>query len=645
MFCKTRQIPAFLAAVAAAAAVGVTSPGDAQEIQEWGQNDGADVLARGPLHEAFAEVVPYDPQPGMIVSEAPPKPIEELVPEQKPEGEGYEWIGGYWAWDDDRNDFLWISGVWRIPPPETQWVPGYWIEAQGGWQWVSGYWAPLGNEQAYSVEYLPAPPATLEVGPSSPAPSDDYFWTSGYWVRYQGHYVWRAGHWSQARTSWIWIPARYVWTPRGCVYVPGHWDYTLQRRGLCFSPVYFHRPIYLHVGFRFRPRVVIYGNLLHQHLFCRPRYGHYYFGDYYASRYEGIGIYPWFSFSLGQRACQPIYSYHRWYFHDRDPDWADRVHRWHRYHRDHERARPPHTLAELHRVARHSADGDRGGRHPLVGSLSDQRHKDRLPVRLEPVSRERLKDLAERNHRLRELTDRRADVERIIREKTGHGSEQRPGRVVLPESSVRRGGDRLAGDRSSPPPRLDGHRLPDRSAVIDRLRQQDTRRTAPAFERPKRTEGPAATHRVEPNRPSARPSLPSFHERSSSRGPSSSKSLSELRERLRSRPDSPGPSVDRTRPTPSIRLDRNRPSSSSASDASRIHRRPSPPSSASSLRFRGRSDDAKPSVSSNRSGGGSLRFGGDSNRSSGSSHRGGNDRSHGSRDRGGNHGGDRGGRR
>ena len=97
--------------------------------------------------------------------------------------------------------------------------------------------------------------------------------------------LWRTGYWALARTLWVWVPARYVWTPGGCVYVPGHWDYTAGR-GVSFCPVYFHRPIYLHVGFRFTPSVVIYSNVLHQHLFCRPRYGHYYFGDYYASRDE-----------------------------------------------------------------------------------------------------------------------------------------------------------------------------------------------------------------------------------------------------------------------------------------------------------------------------------------------------------------------
>lgn len=33
-----------------------------------------------------------------------------LPPDQKPEGDDVAWIPGYWAWDDERNDFLWVSG-------------------------------------------------------------------------------------------------------------------------------------------------------------------------------------------------------------------------------------------------------------------------------------------------------------------------------------------------------------------------------------------------------------------------------------------------------------------------------------------------------------------------------------------------------
>ena len=48
--------------------------------------DGVEVLTRGPVHEAFAETVTFDPEPGIVVPKAPPADIEEVPPEQRPEG-------------------------------------------------------------------------------------------------------------------------------------------------------------------------------------------------------------------------------------------------------------------------------------------------------------------------------------------------------------------------------------------------------------------------------------------------------------------------------------------------------------------------------------------------------------------------------
>ena len=103
--------------------------------------EGVQVLTRGPVHEAFAETVTFDPEPGIVVPKAPPAAIEELPPDQRPEGANVAWIPGYWGWDDERSDFLWVSGIWRALPPGRQWVPGYWGKSAQGFQWTSGYWA------------------------------------------------------------------------------------------------------------------------------------------------------------------------------------------------------------------------------------------------------------------------------------------------------------------------------------------------------------------------------------------------------------------------------------------------------------------------------------------------------------------------
>ncbi|MGB3118086.1 MAG: hypothetical protein WBE58_04635, partial [Verrucomicrobiales bacterium] len=132
---------------------------------------GEQVLTRGPVHEAFAGIVSYNPEPGLIVEEVPPEPIDEVPPDVRPEGDNITWIPGYWAWDDERSDFLWISGTWRALPPGREWISGYWAPTTGGNQWTSGYWA---DSTAQDTTYLPRPPETVEAGPNIAAPSSDY---------------------------------------------------------------------------------------------------------------------------------------------------------------------------------------------------------------------------------------------------------------------------------------------------------------------------------------------------------------------------------------------------------------------------------------------------------------------------------------
>src|SRR6266436_5157285 len=98
-----------------------TAPLRAEE--QPASQQGVEVLARGPVHEAYAEPVDAQPAPSPIIRKQPPDPIAELPPDQKPEGDNVQWLPGYWAWDDDRSDYIWVSGFWRQPPPGRQWVP------------------------------------------------------------------------------------------------------------------------------------------------------------------------------------------------------------------------------------------------------------------------------------------------------------------------------------------------------------------------------------------------------------------------------------------------------------------------------------------------------------------------------------------
>jgi hypothetical protein len=322
-------------------------------------DDEVEVLTRGPVHEAFAEQFNADAKPGLIVPKAPPADIEELIPDTVPEGDNMQWVHGYWAWDDEIEDFIWVSGFWRDYPVGQRWVPGYWHEVPGGYQWVSGFWMTEQNEE---LAYLPEPPASLDVGPSTSAPTESHFWVPGCWYYVGGGYRWRAGFWSPCYDEWVWVPDRYVWTPFGFVFRPGYHDRRLPDRGCLFAPVRF-----AHVHYWHRPRVfytpsfVIDTGPLALHLFVRPTYCHYYFGDFYAAQYTGWGFRPWYTCDFRYRSTycyDPLLVFYAGYHrrHGRI-DYCDRLASWNRYYRDHEHHRPPRNARDLDRfVAQHGRD-------------------------------------------------------------------------------------------------------------------------------------------------------------------------------------------------------------------------------------------------------------------------------------------------
>jgi hypothetical protein len=305
--------------------------------------EGLEVLSHGPVHEAFAETVEFDPMEGMLVLKAPPEPIEELPPDQIPEGKDIEWIPGYWAWDDEMNDYIWVSGVWRAAPPGREWVPGYWVSTGQGFQWVSGHW---GNAEVDETEYLPEPPATVESGPNAYAPSPDHSWIPGSWIWSRGRYVWRPGYWASMWPDWVWVPAHYEWTPHGYIFVSGYWDHVVPKRGILFAPVYFGFNRHIRHGFRYSPFMAINLEIFFDSLFVRPYYNHYYFGDYYDAAYYQRGFYPWFSPQGRRRGFDPIYAHQRWK-HRNDRDWERRVKRNYRNRRDHRDARPSRRLPRM----------------------------------------------------------------------------------------------------------------------------------------------------------------------------------------------------------------------------------------------------------------------------------------------------------
>ena len=309
---------------------------------------GGEVLTQGPIHEAFAQPVLYDPKASPVVPKSVPAPIKELAPDQKPEGANVQWIPGYWSWDDSRNDFLWVSGVWRAIPQGRQWVPGYWNPVDGGSQWVPGYW---GTTDTTQVQYLPAPPASLEQGPTSPAPAANAIWAPGLWTWQDSQYQWRPGFWVNNQPNWMWSPASTSWTPNGYVSNSGYWDYPLATRGQLFAPVYFGQGVYNRPNFAYTPGVGLLTSALAYSLFARPTSHSYLFGDYYGANNYQSGIYPSYAFHNSRYGYDPIYAYSAAQNMPNNPRWANEMHDVYQYRRDHAEARPPRTFAETRNLA------------------------------------------------------------------------------------------------------------------------------------------------------------------------------------------------------------------------------------------------------------------------------------------------------
>lgn len=271
-----------------------------------------EVLTRGPVHEAFAEPVTLQTDEGLVTVKQPPAVISELPPKEKPVGSNFVW------------------------------VPGYWTRVSVGWKWVSGFWMQSGNNE---IVYLKEPPATVEIEPVGPPPTEYSIWVPGCWYWTNDRYVLRSGYWLQGQAGWVWTPSHYVWTPRGYVFTSGHWDYPIERRGVLYAPVFFPSSVvYTRPGYRYSLGITVDLGLLNVNLFCYPRYSHYYFGDYYDDAFIRVGIFPCFESVRRHIWYDPIYQYDRW--HSRDSHWDEHARHSYELRRDYRDLRPPRSYHE-----------------------------------------------------------------------------------------------------------------------------------------------------------------------------------------------------------------------------------------------------------------------------------------------------------
>jgi hypothetical protein len=212
------------------------------------------VAERGPIHEGFAQPGAIIRGKGLTAPVAPPAPVDEVPPTPKPEGANVRFLSGYWQWDGDKNDFVWVCGCYRTTPPERTWEPGYWQKQSDRWTYFPGYWRPTDIKTLRSN--LPEPPASTEEAPGAPN-NPNAMWVPGQWEYGDGKFVWQAGYWPASFGNLMWQPGQYVVTETGFASVPGHWDYPLEERGVLYTPVYFSRAQRTKFGWAYRPEQVL----------------------------------------------------------------------------------------------------------------------------------------------------------------------------------------------------------------------------------------------------------------------------------------------------------------------------------------------------------------------------------------------------
>jgi hypothetical protein len=200
--------------------------------------------------------------------------------------------------------------------------------------------------------------------------------------------------------------------------------------------VYFDAGVYARRGFSYSPRTVIDLSVFSDHLFLRPSYQHYYFGDYYAPSYRSGGFYASFSFNSSRHGYDPIYAHERWE-HRQDRDWENRVQAGFQNRRDHEDARPPRTLAGQMRL---TTDAKKSREKSLMVAAPFNQmasRKDTL-MRFQPVAKEEQQQLVQRRQEVQAFSATRHKLEigtvQPSAEKAVRPSG--PARVVLPRSPI-----------------------------------------------------------------------------------------------------------------------------------------------------------------------------------------------------------------
>ena len=173
-----------------------------------------------------------------------------------------------------------------------------------------------------------------------------------------------------------------------------------------------------------------------EHLFLRPNYHHYYFGDYYDRRYHDNGYYSPYAYQSIQYGYDPLYSQLRW-THRKDREWERRYEASYDYRRDHESARPPRTWADQKRLKLDAAETRE--QQLLMATPFDQMAKQKESlVRIERVPAREREKYTKLSREVRKTREERRTLETAgIDTASGKSAREiKPTKLKLPTSPI-----------------------------------------------------------------------------------------------------------------------------------------------------------------------------------------------------------------
>jgi hypothetical protein len=166
--------------------------------------------------------------------------------------------------------------------------------------------------------------------------------------------------------------------------------------------------------------MVINPSVFVRHLFLRPGYNHYYFGDYYSSNYADAGYSPWFSYQSSRRGYDPIYANQRWQ-HRSNQEWEQRTEANYRNLRENENARPPRNWAAQTALAEHVEASNRRN-IAVAAQLQELAQRQNAQLRFQQVDPSERQQYDLRGQEYRKYLHHRQQAEAYAARTPGVGS-------------------------------------------------------------------------------------------------------------------------------------------------------------------------------------------------------------------------------